>query len=67
MKLKHISLIATGLAFLFTGCARKELRDAKVNGEIMTDTKGRRWLIEHNVGDTFSIRSVNADGTVNIP
>ena len=54
-------------ALLVSGCLRKELRDAKVSGEIMTDTKGRRWLVVHNLGDTFFLQRVNADGTVNTP
>ena len=65
MKTKFLILFL--IPIIFSGCLRKELRDAKVSGEIMTDTKGRKWLVEHNVGDTFFLRSVNEDGTINSP
>ena len=65
-RLWALALVA-GSALLLGGCLRKELADAKVSGEIITDTKGRKWLVEHNAGDTFTLKSVNADGSVNIP
>ena len=59
--------LASCSALLLCGCLRKELKEAKINGEIVTDTKGRRWLLKHNIGDTFFLSSVNADGTINNP
>lgn len=54
MKLKSLIIfLCASTLILSSGCLRKELADANLSGEIMTDTKGRKWLITHNIGDTF--------------
>ena len=62
-----LSIALLGPLIFASGCARKELRVAKVSGEVMTDTKGRKWLVEHRIGDVFTLKSVNQDGSVNVP
>ena len=65
MRLFHIGVCA--FLFLLTGCERQEIKDAKLNGEIVTDTKGRKWLLKHHMGNTYILNPVNEDGTINFP
>lgn len=62
-----LALLALAAILTLTGCERSEIRDAKLDGTIVTDTNGRKWMLKHHIGDTYFLYSINADGSINFP
>ena len=63
MKLRAFTIIALIFAgTIIAGCdSNRDRREFFKKPRIMTDSQGGKWLIEHHIGDTYSVTSLDID------
>jgi hypothetical protein len=60
------ALVIGIIVLMVCGCENAITKNARLNGSVVTDTKGNKWLLKHNIGDTYFMYQVRPDGSINL-
>lgn len=64
--LKRSCVLAVALsALLVTACESEDTKRAEMDGMILTDSNGGKWIAKHSVADAYFLYSLDSSGKVN--
>jgi len=58
-------LVVAFSALLVAGCESEDTERAGMDGMVLTDSAGGRWIARHNIGDNYFLYQSASDGRVN--
>ena len=60
--LKRSCVLAVALsALLVAGCESEDTKRAGMDGMILTDSNGGKWIARHNLGDRYFLYKLDGD------
>lgn len=60
--MKRFLLVLVILFGIFgCGCESRDTIDAKMNGMILTDADGNKWIAKHRIGDSYVLYNIKGD------
>ena len=64
VKILHYVLAVVCIALLVVGCESNDTKEAKMDGAILTDQNGTKWVAKHRFADAYWLYRID-DNRVN--
>ncbi len=61
-KILHYVLAVVCIALLVVGCESNDTKKAKMDGAILTDQNGTKWVAKHRIADAYFLYRMDEKG-----